>query len=91
VAASDDTSRRASFEFINGTTARVTLQDVALKSRSPQVMSIRRIQIFRRRIHNQEFIADRTLPRHSSDLSKECEVICHDQSMYLPAMKRNLR
>ena len=32
----------------------------------------------------------RALPRNSADLSKECEVIGHETSMYLLPVKRNL-
>ena len=69
----------------------MTLLDMALKCHAPQVMSVRRIQVLRRGIHNKEFIAKRALTCNSANLSEECDVICHELSMYRRPQKRNLR
>jgi len=69
----------------------MTLQYVPLEGRAPQMMSVRGVQIVRRRVHNQQLMAKRALPRHSAKMSEKCVVIVsHVASIEHTLRVRNL-
>ena len=85
-----DANCRAAIGVRSGAIRAMALQDMLLESRAPQVMRIAGIQIRRRCVHDQEFMTERTLPRHSAVVSEECEVISHVASIERRPSGRNL-
>ena len=59
----------------------MSLLNVLFERRTPDVMGIARIQIRRRGIHNQKFLAEGTLPGDAAKLSEECEIGSHGVSI----------
>ena len=86
-----DANCRAAIRVGNGATRAMALQDVLLEGRAPQVMRVAGIQLRRRCVHDQEFMTEGTLPRHSAVASEECEVISHVASIKRRPFVRNLR
>lgn len=86
-----DAGCRAAIGVRDGAIRAVTFQDMLLEGRAPQVMRVAGIHIRRRCVHDQEFLTESTLPRHSAVASEECEVISHVVSIKCRLFVRNLR
>ena len=72
------------------TASAVSLLNVAFERGTPEVMSVAGRQVIRRGVHNEEFLAHRTLPGNAAKLAEECVVMSHDRSIERGAPPRNL-